>query len=187
MRIRLLPLVFLAGLGLAACGGGDESSGVDDGGDAAAVVDSAAPIDTVSSDTMSGDEMSGDEMSGDEMSGDMSGLLTGDCLEMYNALSGTFAGVGDPNSTDEAATIAAVSDAFARLAEVVPDDLSGYVQLLSEGYAEFGAVMAEYDYDMAKVMADPNASNAFSVLASEEMTAASAALSEWVGQQCAQG
>ena len=182
MRIRLLPLVFLAGLGLAACGGGDESSGVDDGGDAAAVVDSAAPIDTVSSDTMSGDEMSGDEMSGD-----MSGLLTGDCLEMYNALSGTFAGVGDPNSTDEAATIAAVSDAFARLAEVVPDDLSGYVQLLSEGYAEFGAVMAEYDYDMAKVMADPNASNAFSVLASEEMTAASAALSEWVGQQCAQG
>lgn len=177
MRARLLPLVFLAGLGLAACGGGDESSGADDGGDAAAVVDSAAPIDTTSSDTMSGDDMSGD----------MSGLLTGDCLEMYTALTGAFAGTGDPNSTDDAANIAAISDAFARLAEVVPEDLSGYVQLLSDGYAEFGAAMAEYDYDIAKVMADPDASSTFSALASEEMTAASAALNEWIDQQCAQG
>ena len=174
MRItkQLLIASLAASLVVASCGGDDGLGEVSGSSDS--IVEST---DGGSSDTISPDDMAA--------AGDMLGL-SAKCTEIYTSMINALGSMG---TTDDSAkeTFRVLGEEFAAIRDQVPDELKDDIDVLAEGYAEYGALLDQYADD-ATAMGDADVLAKFNdILANEEFNNANNNFSAWLDTECALG
>lgn len=115
-------------------------------------------------------------------------LPVGDeCGELYDSVMGAFAGIGS-SAADE--TFSGFAEAFDRLRELVPAELTDDLEVMSATYARIDAALARYDYDFARLSADPEAQAELAAAFADEdgsFAEATAQLERWFDEQCSSG
>ena len=174
MRITRNVLIgsIAAALVFVSCGG-------DDGlGDVTGSSDSiAASSDSGSTDTISPDDMLA--------AGDMLGL-SDKCTEIYTSMINALGSMG---TTDDSAkeTFRVLGEEFAAIRDQVPDELKDDIDILAEGYAQYGALLDEYSNDPT-AMGDADVLAKFNdILANEEFNNASNNFNTWLDTECSVG
>ena len=174
----LLLVTALAFGGLAACGGDD-----DDGDDAVELEDagSAGSADDGGSDD---EDATGDVEDLDDVAG-LFGEGCGDFVAVYSALGGAIAGAFDEDAAEELAGF--VADA----PEAIRDDL----EVVTSAYRDYADALADAGFDPDDPSSfdpsDADAIEAFTEAAesldTEEFQEATAAIDEFVGDNCGAG
>lgn len=106
--------------------------------------------------------------------------LSGECMAYAQAVAVAFGGLttGAPVDSDQ------VAESFDTLEGMVPDDLKDDIQVIAGVWGEFAAMLADFDGDLAKAMADPDVMAAMQQMSTPEVTAASDAISAYFEEVC---
>ena len=174
MRITRNILVgsLAASLVFISCGGDDGLGNTSGSGDSI-----AESSDSGSSDTISPEDML--------VAGDMLGL-SDKCTEIYTSMINALGSMG---TTDDSAkeTFRVLGEEFAAIRDQVPAELMDDIDILAEGYAEYGALLDEYADDPT-AMGDADVLAKFNeILANEEFNDANNNFSTWLDTECAMG
>jgi hypothetical protein len=157
----VIATLSVAVLGLSACGGGSDS-----------VVDK---IDDAAADTT----VSGDNSSSDTLVPGVIPGLSADCQKMYQQLIGALGAAGTGSDQDMGAM-------FDALAESLPDELKDDALVMGEAFGAYTEILQQYENDMAKALADPDAQKALAALNSDEVTQASENITNYFDETCPQ-
>jgi hypothetical protein len=172
-RIRrngLVSALVAATFILAACGG--DSSG-DSSGD---IGTDATSVD--SSDLGSGSDILENMDGAAEMAG-----VPEECLEISMAMVGAMGVVGNDMTDTEA--LANVPAAFDAIRSKAPEELRGDIDIVKAGYANYLEILKRFDYDFAKLSADPAAVEEMSeAMNVEGFDEASERFNAWLDSVC---
>jgi hypothetical protein len=187
-RHALVALCVPLALAAAACGGGDDDlSAIDQARSAASQASDQAADAQASVDSL----LDGMSDSTDFTIPDMSDVtlpenvtlpqgvdVSDDCRELYNkfatAVGGATAGEG----------FGGLEDVFNQLADSVPADLEDDVHVLADAYGKLADLVAPYNGDFGKAMADPKVQEQLASISSPEFEQASNNLSQYFEQTC---
>ena len=125
MLRRILALLVLASLLLAACGGDDGDGSDEGGGDG-------------------GEATEGD--GGEATDGDVGIFDAGECAEVAAAMAAAAQAMPAAMS-GSAADLEQSIEQFQAFADVAPDEIRDDMQTLAEGYARIGQILADADFD----------------------------------------
>lgn len=180
---RSLTIAALSGLLLIAAGCGSD----DDSGSAAEATDATEEAATDASEAAT-DATVADEGTDDtrpEISIDLGDIsvpegLSAECTAYATAIIGAMGGIGGNGELDPDG----IESAFGELEGLVPDDLKDDVAIVAGAWGPFAEILQEFDGDIAKMMADPDAAAALAAMDTPEVTAASDALSAYFDEAC---
>ena len=171
LTIVALALAAFALVG-AGCGGDDEES----------ASDATELTDTLMDETTTDDDT--DETTTDDDT-DLSGVFEDeDCLALVAAVSSFAQAFGGQGVTDE------TEEAFAELAEKVPDEIEADVQVLAAAYTDFAAELEDIGLESGETPDAEQLQEMQAALASfgdEGVTEASERVSGWAQTNCASG
>lgn len=170
----LAVIVAVLGLALvgAGCGGDDDSSAT---GDTTEITDTTTTEDTTTEDTTTEDDATDD---------DLSGLASEDCIELATASAGLGQAFAAPGTELED------SEAFAELADRVPDEIRDDWQVLADAYEAYADALGDVDLSAGET---PDAETlqalqqALSSIDQQAVTTASQNISEWAQANCPSG
>ena len=180
MRLRWLTIALVALTALvlvsAGCGGDDEESA----SDTTELSDTTTDETTTDDDT---DETTTDDETTDD--DDLSGVFENeDCLALVAAVSSFAQAFGGQGVSEE------TQEAFAELAEEVPDEIEDDVAILADAYTEYAAELEDIGLEPGET---PNAEQlqqmqaALQSFGDEDVAAASERISAWAQTNCAGG
>jgi hypothetical protein len=177
MRWLTIALVALTALVLvsAGCGGDDEES----------ASDTTELTDTLTDDTTTDETTTDDDTEETTTDDDLSGVFENeDCLALVAAVSSFAQAFGGQGVSDE------TEQAFAELAEKVPDEIEDDVQVLADAYDEYAAELKNIGLDPGET---PNAEQlqqlqaALQSFGDEGVAEASERISAWAQTNCTSG
>lgn len=167
-RNGLISALVAATFILAACGG--DSSGDSSGG--------------INTDSASGDssDLSSDILEDMDAAAEMAGVPE-ECLAISMAMVGAM-GVDGNDMTDTEA-LANVPAAFDAIRSKAPEELRGDIDIVKDSYAKYLDILKRYDYDFAKLSADPAAIEEMSeAMSVEGFDEASERFNTWLDSVC---
>jgi hypothetical protein len=168
----LTALLLILCLGLAACGGGEETTDTADTDSASA----SAPAEEGADDTAGDDTAAAEGIDADQ------------CQEIAQALADASTAVGEAAAgTGDTAAIQAQADAFAEVADQVPAEFSADFQVVADAFSEIASTLAEVDLQPGEVP-DAEAQAALTelgtTLSDSEYATASANISTYFAGGC---
>lgn len=157
----------LGAFALVGCGGSDNES-------------SGAGADTTQagvSDTTSPSEGGGDGSLG--TIGSVPGLSE-ECTDLYNQYIEALGSMGTGENAD-------ISGVFIALKDILPSELQDDADVVAGAWAKYQEVLAKYDGDVTKAMADEDALAAIQALSDEKVNEASNAIGDYFSDTCPTG
>lgn len=171
--LRIVVVLTALALVVAGCGGGEESS---------ATTDTAVVTETTGDET-STDETTTEETTTDQTAGDFTGLPSGDCLALVNAIATLGSAFAAP-AGDNADT----SEFFDRFD--APEEIKADFQILADAYAAYGAAIQDIGLDAGQTPSAEQLQQYQQALASIDqpgVAEASDRIGTWVGENCSGG
>jgi hypothetical protein len=166
-RIKRLACVATIGaFALVSCGGSDESTG----GNAGTNGDGTQ---TESTDGNSG------TLDPNDTIGNVPGLSE-ECTDFYNKYIAAMGAIGT-------GTANGVSNMFTAMKDILPDELKADADIVAAAWVKYEAVLAKYDNDMTKALADPDAMAALEAIGDDEVNEASNAIGDYFSDTCPTG
>jgi hypothetical protein len=196
-KIRTLFLVLLACIALiaVACGGDDDDAADDDANTDAeeATNDDDGADDDDDADQDDGDADDSDDADGDAGGEDSAAAVDGEVFfdlcdgQFDQSALGGLTGLDMSNPDMEASMKATVAQ-FEEIANAAPDEIKADFQTVAEVFAQFDAVLSEFDYDFLALATDPSAQEKFSEVESsfdsDEAEEASDNIEAWMEENC---
>ena len=104
--------------------------------------------------------------------------VSDDCRDLYQRFVSAMGSVGTGAPED-------LGEMFGALQDVVPEELKDDAKVLAEAMGKYSEVLAKYDNDLTKALADPEAMAALEELGTEEVNQASDAIGDYLDDTCA--
>lgn len=130
-------------------------------------------------DTATGDTTTGDTAGGNDTLPGLGGL-TEECKQLYTKFTSAMGALGTGSSAD----LGAIWD---ELGTVLPDELKDDAAVLADAFGKLSDILQQYDGDITKAMADPEAVAAIEAVGSPEVTAASESITSYFEETCPTG
>lgn len=173
-RAVAVGFAFSGLLAVAACGGDDDSSDT-----TTATEQTTETTAAEGTDTTEGTETTMAE--GTETTAASSGDAE-DCRAVAQEFTEALGGATNPTASPEQ-----VAEAFAQIADSVPEDLKDDVELVGKGLETYAQVVADNGGDVTAAATDPDALAALQELATPEYAAATQAISTYFAETCTAG